>query len=91
VGLLCSLVNVYFIVLVARIILSWFPVTPGTALASIASILYDLTEPVLGPLPAHHPPGGHDRHLTHRGLLRTEHRPADRLRVVIHPVRGGDR
>ena len=48
--LLCSLINVYFIVLFARIILSWFPLQPGTALASIASIVYQLTEPVMGPV-----------------------------------------
>jgi YggT family protein len=48
--LLCSLINVYYIVLFAHIILSWFPIQPGTALASIASILYQLTEPVLGPV-----------------------------------------
>lgn len=57
-GLLCSLLSVYFIILVARIILSWFPVTPGTAVASIASILYDLTEPVLGPFRRIIPPVG---------------------------------
>jgi len=50
VDLLCSLVNVYFIVLFARVILSWFPLQPGTALASIASIVYQLTEPVMGPV-----------------------------------------
>jgi len=48
--LLCSLINVYYILLFGRIILSWFPLQPGTALASIASILYQLTEPVLGPV-----------------------------------------
>jgi YggT family protein len=48
--LLCSLLNVYFIVLFARVILSWFPMQPGTALASIASIIYQLTEPVMGPV-----------------------------------------
>ena len=48
--LLCSLLNVYFIILFARVILSWFPLQPGTALASIASIVYQLTEPVMGPV-----------------------------------------
>jgi YggT family protein len=48
--LLCSLISVYYIVLFARIILSWFPLQPGTALASIASIIYQLTEPVMGPV-----------------------------------------
>jgi YggT family protein len=48
--LICSLISVYFIVLFARIILSWFPLQPGTALASVASIVYQLTEPVMGPV-----------------------------------------
>ena len=48
--LICSLISVYFIVLFARIILSWFPLQPGTALASIGSIVYQLTEPVMGPV-----------------------------------------
>jgi len=50
VDLFCALIKVYFIVLFARIILSWFPMQPGTGMASIASILYQLTEPVLGPV-----------------------------------------
>ena len=48
--LLCSLISVYYIVLIARILLSWFPLQPGTPLASIASIIYQLTEPVMGPV-----------------------------------------
>ena len=48
--LLCSLISVYYIVLLARVFLSWFPLQPGTALASIASIIYQLTEPVMGPV-----------------------------------------
>lgn len=48
--LLCALLTVYFFVLIARIILSWFPVQPGTGMAQVTSVLYDLTEPVLGPL-----------------------------------------
>jgi YggT family protein len=50
VDLLCSLISVYFIVLFARIILSWFPMQPGTPMASIASVIYQLTEPVMGPV-----------------------------------------
>jgi YggT family protein len=48
--LLCNLIGAYFIVLFARIILSWFPLQPGTAIASIASVIYQLTEPLLGPV-----------------------------------------
>jgi YggT family protein len=50
VDLLCSLINVYFIILFARIILSWFPMQPGTPMASVASVIYQLTEPVMGPV-----------------------------------------
>ena len=48
--LLCQLLTFYYIVLFARVILSWFPLQPGTALASIASIIYQITEPVMGPV-----------------------------------------
>ena len=48
--LLCSLIDVYYIVLLARVILSWFPLQPGTSMASIASIIFQLTEPVMGPI-----------------------------------------
>ncbi len=48
--LLCSLISVYYIVLLARVILSWFPLQPGTPMASIASIVYQLTEPIMGPV-----------------------------------------
>ncbi|MGH9039719.1 MAG: YggT family protein [Acidimicrobiia bacterium] len=57
-SILCSLLQIYFFVLIGRIILSWFPVQPGTAMASIANILFELTEPVLGPLRRVIPPLG---------------------------------
>lgn len=49
-NLVCQLLGLYFLVLFARIILSWFPVSPGSGLASVFGILYALTEPVLGPV-----------------------------------------
>jgi YggT family protein len=48
--IVCQLLTFYYIVLFARVILSWFPLQPGTALASIASIVYQVTEPVMGPV-----------------------------------------
>jgi uncharacterized protein YggT (Ycf19 family) len=48
--LLAQLINLYSIAIIVRIILSWFPVTPGGAMASIFSFIYTITEPVLGPL-----------------------------------------
>ena len=56
--LLCYAVQLYVIILFARIILSWFPITPGSLLASVFSVLYNLTEPVLGPLRRLIPPLG---------------------------------
>ena len=57
-GLVCSLINLYLILLFARIILSWFPVSPGGAMAQIFSFLYTITEPVLGPIRRAIPPIG---------------------------------
>jgi YggT family protein len=55
-GLVCTLLFVYFLALFARILLSWFPVTPGTFLAQVNGALYAVTEPVLGPLRRAIPP-----------------------------------
>jgi YggT family protein len=50
VSLVCAILKVYNFVLLGRILMSWFPVQPGTTMAQIAGILYELTEPVLGPV-----------------------------------------
>jgi YggT family protein len=49
---------VYLIILACRAVFSWFPVRPGTFLAQINSILFDLTEPVLRPVRRVIPPAG---------------------------------
>ena len=49
-GLVCRLLQLYLFVLFARIILSWFPLAPGGAMASIYGFLFRITEPVLGPI-----------------------------------------
>ena len=54
--LLCLLLQVYLLALFGRIILSWFPISPGSALAPVFSILYSVTEPVLGPIRRIMPP-----------------------------------
>ena len=56
--LVCWVLRIYLIVLAGRAILSWFPVRPGTALASISTLLADLTEPVLRPFRGIIPPAG---------------------------------
>ena len=56
--LLCAFLTVYLVVLAARAVFSWFPVRPGTALATITAVLADLTEPLLTPLRRISPPAG---------------------------------
>ena len=60
-SLLIQLLDLYVIALFARIILSWFPLQPNSAMAGIYSFLYTITEPVLGPVRRMMPPlGGFD-------------------------------
>ena len=57
-GLVCSLLNLYLILLFARIILSWFPIAPNSPMAQVFSLLYAVTEPLLGPVRRLLPPVG---------------------------------
>lgn len=57
-SLLCTLSKLYLLVLFARIVLSWFPISPGTPLASVFSVVYAMTEPILGPVRRIMPPVG---------------------------------
>ncbi len=54
----CKLLEIYSLVLLGRAIMSWFPIRPGTPVASIYRVLLDLTEPVLMPLRRVIPPAG---------------------------------
>jgi YggT family protein len=54
----CATLNVYLLILVARAILSFFPVRPGTGLASFNQVLLQLTEPVIAPVRRIIPPAG---------------------------------
>ncbi|MGI8984255.1 MAG: YggT family protein [Acidimicrobiales bacterium] len=56
--IICRLLQAYLIVMFARIILSWFPVQPGSGMATVYGFLYTLTEPVLGPVRRVIPPLG---------------------------------
>ena len=49
------LFNVMTFAILARVLLSWFPMSPGN---KIAVFLYDITEPVLGPIRKIVPPVG---------------------------------
>ena len=57
-GVLTWLITVYLIILAGRAVLSWFPVRGGTFLASINTLLFELTEPVLRPVRRVIPPAG---------------------------------
>jgi YggT family protein len=46
----CVALQLYVFVIFGRVILSWFPVTEGSAFQGIDTFLRMLTEPVLGPL-----------------------------------------
>ena len=45
-------------ILAGRAVLSWFPVRGGTFLASLNTLLFELTEPVLRPVRRVIPPAG---------------------------------
>ena len=49
-GILCWLLQIYVYVLIARIVLSWFPISGGGALAGVYDFLRRLTDPILDPL-----------------------------------------
>ena len=55
-GLLCTALQLYVLLIFLRIVLSWFPVAPDTAMASVAGALISITEPVLGPVRRALPP-----------------------------------
>jgi YggT family protein len=55
-NLLCLIAQVYLIIVFARILLSWFPIPPDGVMASIFSVLYAVTEPLLGPIRRALPP-----------------------------------
>jgi YggT family protein len=49
-SLLCQVVLVFEVVLIGRVILSWFPLQPGSAFARINGVLVRVTDPVLEPV-----------------------------------------
>jgi YggT family protein len=57
-NILANVVLIYLLILVGRALLSWFPVRGGTFLASLNTLLFELTEPVLRPVRKVVPPVG---------------------------------
>jgi YggT family protein len=58
VALVCLALTAYYLILIGRVILSWFPMQPGTAMAGVYDFLRRLTDPVLEPLRRVIPPLG---------------------------------
>jgi YggT family protein len=56
--LLANLVRIYSYVIIGRILLSWFPISRGGPMETVYSVLYNVTEPVLGPVRRAIPPFG---------------------------------
>ena len=57
-NILANVITVYIVILAGRAVLSWFPVRGGTFLASLNTLLFELTEPVLRPVRKLIPPVG---------------------------------
>jgi YggT family protein len=53
---ICILLTVYWVILIARVLASFFPVPPSGPIRSVMSLVYALTEPVLRPLRGLIPP-----------------------------------
>jgi YggT family protein len=54
--IVCIAIQLYLLLVFVRIIMSWFPPTPGTTYAQIYEFFYRLTEPVLAPIRSVIPP-----------------------------------
>ncbi len=48
--LVCKAGSLYVYVIIARSVLSWFPVNPSSPVAQIARVVFNITEPVLAPV-----------------------------------------
>ena len=44
------LTNILYIAMIGRVIMSWLNLTPSSPLYSIKAIIFQITEPVLGPI-----------------------------------------
>ena len=55
-SLICNLLQLYMVVLLIRVVLSWFPISPHGKGATLAGFLYLVTDPVLVPVRRALPP-----------------------------------
>lgn len=52
----CILLTVYWVILLVRILSSWFPIPPSGPIHTVMDLLYAVTEPVLRPIRGLLPP-----------------------------------
>ena len=57
-SLIASLLQLFSLAIFARAILSFFPLSPSSPMATVSQFLYRITEPVLGPVRRVLPPMG---------------------------------
>lgn len=55
-GIICILLTVYWVILLIRVLSSWFPVPPSGPIRTALGWTYAVTEPVLRPLRGLIPP-----------------------------------
>ena len=48
--IVCSLIQLYVLLLVVRVVMSWFPISPNGPAETVAGFLFMVTDPVLVPL-----------------------------------------
>lgn len=49
-GLICAVANIYVLIVIARSISTFFPISPGSPFLPIVDFLYKATEPVFTPI-----------------------------------------
>ena len=49
-AIVCSLIQLYVLLLVVRVVMSWFPISANGPAETVAGFLYMVTDPVLVPL-----------------------------------------
>ncbi len=44
------LVTVFYVAILARVLLSWIPIGPDSAMAQVVQVVHQITEPILAPI-----------------------------------------
>ena len=57
-NLLCLALNLYIIVVLVRMVMSWFPMQPGSTIERVNVVLRTITDPLLMPVRRMLPPLG---------------------------------